>query len=198
VSLRIIGGVLRGRRLEAPPGLDTRPLPDRIKQSLFDWLGQDLSGLTVIDICAGSGSFGIEAFSRGATAVHLIEPGRHAVDTLMANLRTIGNPTAVTWHRQPFQIVLPRLAGADLIFADPPFPWYADSPDDLRTLLELACASLAPDGSILIRGERGQALPLLPVGLAEHERRTYGRSWVAELGATRERDGGAEGRGAVG
>ena len=55
--LRIIGGTLGGRKILAPPGLDTRPLPDRIKQSLFDWLGQDLSGLQVADICAGSGAF---------------------------------------------------------------------------------------------------------------------------------------------
>lgn len=183
MSLRIIGGNHRGRRLEAPPGLDTRPLPDRIKQSLFDWLGQDLSALSVADVCSGSGSFGLEAFSRGASRVHLIEPGRHAVAALTANLHSLGDPAAVTWHRQPFQAVLPTLTGLDLIFADPPFPWFTSQPDDLHLLLELARTSLAPDGHILMRGESGQLLPALPVGLVETERRIYGRSWVAAFSA---------------
>ena len=66
-GLRIIAGAYRGRRLAAPPGLATRPLPDRVKQALFDWLGQRLDGLRVADCCAGSGAFTFEALSRGAT-----------------------------------------------------------------------------------------------------------------------------------
>ena len=80
--LRIIAGNFKGRKLLAPPGLETRPLPDRIKQSLFDWLGQSCAGWSVADVCAGSGSFGLEAASRGAKAVHLIEAGRHAISIL--------------------------------------------------------------------------------------------------------------------
>src|SRR5687768_3944930 len=65
-GLRIIAGTFKGRRLAAPPGLATRPLPDRVKQALFDWLGQRMDGLHVADCCAGSGAFAFEALSRGA------------------------------------------------------------------------------------------------------------------------------------
>ncbi|MHC5067298.1 MAG: RsmD family RNA methyltransferase, partial [Planctomycetota bacterium] len=81
-GFRIIAGNWKGRRLRTPPGLATRPLLDRIKQSIFDILGQDLTGWRVADCCAGSGSFGIEAASRGAKEVHLIECGHEAADTI--------------------------------------------------------------------------------------------------------------------
>lgn len=178
IGLRIIGGTFGGRKLLAPTGLDTRPLPDRIKQSLFDWLGQDLSDLRVADVCAGSGGFGIEAFSRGATEVHLVEAGSHALPAIRANMRTVGNPAAVHLHAKPFQQVLPTLRGLDLIFADPPFPWFAEEPATLSELLTLAAASLQPKGELVLRGERGQDLPPLPRTLRKTETRFYGRSWV--------------------
>jgi 16S rRNA (guanine966-N2)-methyltransferase len=179
--LRIIAGAHKGRKLLAPPGLATRPLPDRIKQSLFDWLGQNCDGLRVADICAGSGSFGIEAFSRGANEVHVIECGRHALSIIQANLRTVGNPAHVQLHTRPFQQALPTLSGLDLIFADPPFPWFSEEPDTLSALLQLAAQSLASHGRLVIRGERGHELPALPTNLREKERRFYGRSWVVIL-----------------
>lgn len=179
MSLRIIAGDWKGRRLDAPPGLDTRPLMDRIKQALFDWLGQRVDGWTVCDACAGSGSFAFEAASRGAAAVHACEPGK-AFATLAANHRALGAPAAVVLHRAGFEQVLPGLRGLDLVFADPPFPWYADAPERVAELLSLARAALAPEGMVLIRGEQGASLP--PVaGLREVERREYGRSWVARL-----------------
>ena len=177
-GLRIIGGTFGGRKLLAPPGLDTRPLPDRIKQSLFDWLGQDFSELKIADVCAGSGGFGIEAFSRGAAEVHLIEAGRHALPALSANLRVIGSPTTVRLHQRTFQTTLPLLKDLDLIFADPPFPWFAEEPETLSELLRLAAASLQPRGELVIRGERGHDLPPLPPTLRRSDMRFYGRSWV--------------------
>jgi 16S rRNA (guanine966-N2)-methyltransferase len=179
--LRIIAGTLKGRRLLAPPGLETRPLPDRIKQSLFDWLGQSCADLAVADVCAGSGSFGFEALSRGAAAVHLIESGRHAISILQANLKGLGGPTAVHLHTRPFQAVLTGLKGLDLVFCDPPFPWFTAEPATLGELLRLAGGALAPKGRLVIRGERGHDLPALPPGLRESERRFYGRSWVAVM-----------------
>lgn len=181
MSLRIIGGAWQGRRLIAPPGLATRPLPDRIKQSLFDWLGQDFTGARVADVCAGSGSVGCEAASRGAVQVHLIEPGRHAQSSLRANLASCGNPPSLVLHARPFQAVLPGLRGLDLVFADPPFPWFAEEPALLAELLALARDSLASSGRLVLRGERGQELPTLPPGLRHEERRFYGRSWVSRL-----------------
>jgi len=180
-GLRIIGGAFRGRRLVAPRGLETRPLPDRVKQALFDWLGQRLDGLFVVDCCAGSGAFTFEAFSRGARRVEAIEPGRHALPVLRANAATFGNPSGLIVHALPFQAVLPRLRDVDLLFADPPFAWYSDDRGLVAELLRLGACSLAPAGRLVIRGERGVDLPALPAGLVERERRPYGRSWLALL-----------------
>jgi 16S rRNA (guanine(966)-N(2))-methyltransferase RsmD len=180
MTLRVIGGACKGRKLLAPPGLDTRPLPDRIKQSLFDWLGQDLTGLAVADVCAGSGTFACEALSRGARIVHAIESGRHALPTLQANARALGAPATLVIHPRPFQHVLPTLKDLDLVFCDPPFPWFRDDPAALARMLTLAKAALAERGRILVRGERGEDLPTV-AGVREAERRLYGRSWIARL-----------------
>lgn len=154
-----------------------------MKQSLFDWLGQRLDGLHVVDCCAGSGAFAFEALSRGASRVEAIEPGRHAAPVLQANAAKLGNPQGFVVHARPFQEVLPKLHDVDLVFADPPFPWYRAGAAPIVELLCLGARALAPDGRFVIRGERGSDLPVLPPGLAEHERRVYGRSWVALLGA---------------
>jgi 16S rRNA (guanine966-N2)-methyltransferase len=180
-GLRIIAGAFKGRRLAAPPGLATRPLPDRVKQALFDWLGQRLDGLTVIDCCAGSGAFTFEALSRGAGRVEAIEPGAHALPILRANAAKLGPPAGLVIHAHRFEEVLPRLRHVDLMFADPPFAWYADGAPAIAELLRLGADALTPDGRLVIRGERGADLPALPEGLVEVERRTYGRSWLALL-----------------
>jgi 16S rRNA (guanine966-N2)-methyltransferase len=178
VSLRVIAGAFRGRRLLAPPGLETRPMPDRVKQALFDWIGP-LDGAEVADVCAGSGTVGCEALSRGARLVHLVEPGRHAQSILAANARALGSPAALRLHARPFQSVLPGLRGIDLLIADPPFPWYAGDAALIHELLALARACLAPEGRIYLRGERGAELATPPAGLRQAERRLYGRSWIA-------------------
>ena len=170
---------MKGRRLLAPHGLDTRPLPDRVKQALFDWLGQRLDGLHVVDCCAGSGAFALEALSRGAARVEAIESGSHAVPVLRANVTRVGSPAGVVVHARPFQAVLPRLRDVDLVFADPPFAWYRDDPAMIAELLRLGAGCLAPGGRLVIRGERGVDLPAIPPDLVERERRPYGRSWLA-------------------
>ena len=178
-GLRIIAGVFKGRRLAAPPGLVTRPLPDRVKQALFDWLGQRMDGLHVVDCCAGSGAFALEALSRGARRVDAIEPGRHALPVLRANAAKVGSPTALVLHPLPFQDVLPRLRDVDLIFADPPFAWYRADGALIADILRLGADALAPTGRLVLRGESGASLPATAAGLVERERRMYGRSWLA-------------------
>jgi len=176
--MRIIGGDWGGRTIAAPDGLATRPLPDRIRQSLFDRLGQRLDGLRIADVCSGSGSFAFEALSRGAARVHAIENGAPAIACLCVNARTLGDPPGLVIEPEPFQTVLPRLRDLDLVFADPPFPWFAEAPELLAALLALAAGALRPGGRLLIRGERGQRLPPAPPELRLGQEHAYGRSWV--------------------
>lgn len=181
MSLRVIAGTWKGRRLAAPAGLATRPIPDRIKQSLFDALGQDLAGWRVADCCAGSGAFGIEAASRGAAEVHLIENSPDAAAIIRSNLDHIGNPDSLQLREDDFEKVLPTLSNLDLVFADPPFPWFRDDPKRISTLLSLATKAISPEGQVMIRGERGTKLPSAGQGLHMDDWREYGRSWVAVL-----------------
>lgn len=178
MSVRIIAGDWKSRQIECPPGKHTRPLLNRIKQSLFDYLGQYFDGEKVVDICAGSGSFGFEAASRHAAEVHFIDNDRNAVACIQKNIATLNAQKICTMHAMPFQNVLPNLHNCDLIFADPPFPWYSEQQDLLSELLQLAAASLSCEGRLIIRGEKGQQLPTLPNSLQLSDRREYGRSWI--------------------
>ncbi|NRA37551.1 MAG: 16S rRNA (guanine(966)-N(2))-methyltransferase RsmD [Planctomycetes bacterium] len=189
MSVRIIAGDWKNRNIDCPPGKHTRPLLNRIKQSLFDYLGQFFDGQRVIDICAGSGSFGFEAASRHAAEVHLIDNDATAVQCMQKNAETLKALDCCTIHNAPFQHVLPNLKNCDLIFADPPFPWYAEQAELLSELLVLAADSLAADGRFVIRGEKGQNLPALPSSLTCTDQRKYGRSWVMVLRLTATNNG---------
>lgn len=151
---RVIAGTARGRRLAAP-GAGTRPLSDRVKQSLFAILEPELRGRGFLDLFAGSGAGGIEALSRGAATAVFVEQHRSAVHMVERNLRTAGllGPRATIVPRD----VLGWLAGAEVaaaapggfavVLIDPPY----DSPDLLRrTLAAIAAAGpgrvLAEDG----------------------------------------------------
>jgi 16S rRNA (guanine966-N2)-methyltransferase len=136
-QVRVIAGQWRGRRLEFPdlPGL--RPTPDRVRETLFDWLAPVLPGARCLDLFAGSGALGIEALSRGAAEAVLVEPQPLAVRALRENLARLKAENArvemadaLVWLRQPatpFEIVL----------LDPPFG---------QGLLEPVCALLERNG----------------------------------------------------
>ena len=120
-EIRIIGGQWKRSKLPVPdlPGL--RPTPDRIRETLFNWLGQTLAGWRVLDAFAGSGALGFEAASRGADAVVMVEREAALVDGLRASQRRL-QATAITLHRAN---ALTWMAACqerfDLIFLDPPF-----------------------------------------------------------------------------
>jgi 16S rRNA (guanine966-N2)-methyltransferase len=85
-GLRVIGGKARGMKLRSVPGDTTRPVTDRVKVSLFNIIGADIEGATLLDLFAGTGSIGIEALSRGAAFVRFLDLNRRAVDTIQSNL----------------------------------------------------------------------------------------------------------------
>lgn len=125
MAMRIIGGVGRSLVLEVPAGLAVRPTAGRAREALFNSLG-DLTGLTVFDLCAGSGALGLEAASRGAALVVMVERERRhcaAIERNVAALRKSGVETECRVvcgdvAAAAFQF---QSSGADLIFSDPPY-----------------------------------------------------------------------------
>ncbi|MEA2118606.1 16S rRNA (guanine(966)-N(2))-methyltransferase RsmD [Halovibrio sp. HP20-50] len=136
-KLRIIGGEFRRRQLPVLniPGL--RPTPDRVRETLFNWLGQQLYGQQVLDLFAGTGALGIEAVSRGAAWVDFVERDPRASAQLTANLALL-NITASGVHTNDAQAYLTRPAKAySLAFLDPPFHQQLAAP---------CCAALESNG----------------------------------------------------
>src|SRR4030088_3459460 len=120
-SVRIIGGLWRSRLIEFPGAADLRPTPDRVRETLFNWLGQDLSGMTCLDLFAGSGALGFEALSRGAASVIMVEKDPAVLRALRDNARKLG-ATGLTRARGDAQECArgapPRF---DVVFVDPPY-----------------------------------------------------------------------------
>ena len=121
-SVRIIGGEWRRRILRFPAAVDLRPTPDRVRETVFNWLGQDLSGAACLDLFAGSGALGFEAASRGASRVVMVEHSRLAAQALISNARLLGIGERLQIVRADAQHFLAGAAGRfDVLFLDPPF-----------------------------------------------------------------------------
>jgi 16S rRNA (guanine966-N2)-methyltransferase len=123
--MRVIAGRYKGRRLKSPSGRAVRPTPDRLKEALFNILEDRLPGCRFLDLCAGTGSAGIEALSRGAAFVLFVERSSAAVAILRENLRSLGIRTGWEIRRQDARLALGELcrqgAHFDIIFFDPPY-----------------------------------------------------------------------------
>lgn len=123
-AVRIIGGAWRSRRIHFPDRTGLRPTPDRVRETVFNWLGQDLTGLVCLDLFAGSGALGFEAASRGAARVVMVEHDSLAYQALCAN-RDALEARQVELKRMDALEFLRSDAGGkahyDVIFADPPF-----------------------------------------------------------------------------
>lgn len=120
-ELRIIGGAWRSRRIRFPAGPQLRPTPDRVRETLFNWLGRGIEGRRVLDLFAGSGALGLEALSRGAAEAVFVERSRVAADALKANAAALGAIGATVACTGALDF-LDRAGGEfDLVFIDPPY-----------------------------------------------------------------------------
>lgn len=123
--MRVIAGKYKRRRLTCPRGQAIRPVPDRLKESLFSILQARLKQARVLDLCAGTGAMGIEALSRGAAWVTFVESWPIAIQTLKRNLQTCGLEAGYAILPRDVLVALPCLAQEretfDLIFFDPPY-----------------------------------------------------------------------------
>lgn len=153
-QLRVIGGAWRGRKLTFPalPGL--RPTPDRIRETLFNWLSPALPGARCLDLFAGSGALGLEALSRGAAYCDFVEVARPAAFAIETHLTTLGATHRASVHCMEARSVTAQ--AADIIFIDPPF----DSELLQSTLNWLPSSQLlSPKALIYVEQRRGLSLP---------------------------------------
>ncbi|HEY8478741.1 MAG TPA: 16S rRNA (guanine(966)-N(2))-methyltransferase RsmD [Spirillospora sp.] len=176
---RVIAGVARGRRLDVPPGRDTRPTGDRAREGLFATvlaLIGPLDGLRVADLYAGSGAVGLEALSRGAAHALLVESHPRAMRVIRRNAQALGLPGAVPCREKVERLVRrPPDAPYDLIFADPP---YALPDASVTAVLEdlRDHGWTAPDALVVLeRAARGPA-PRWPDGYEAERDRRYGEA----------------------
>lgn len=156
--IRIIGGSLRNSRLDVPelPGL--RPTPERVRETLFNWLAPVIDGARCLDLCAGTGALGIEALSRGAAGVQFVERDARAAQALRANLARLKADAGQVVVLDAGLFLQGTAQPYDLVFLDPPFAlelWSA-----LARQLELG-GWLTARGWVYVESPRGNA-PVLP------------------------------------
>ena len=171
--VRIIGGQYRRRLLDFPGSAGLRPTPDRVRETLFNWLGQDLPGWNCLDLFAGSGALGFEAASRGAGRVVMIERERAALDALEKNRVVLGANQVDILRADALAWLANSHEAFDLIFVDPPFDsGLAD------TVLASLARHLKSGGQAYV--EQGAEV-IAPPGFIIHRSGRAGRSHFALL-----------------
>jgi 16S rRNA (guanine(966)-N(2))-methyltransferase RsmD len=179
--VRIVGGRDRGRTIESVPGDATRPTADRVRQSLFDLLGQRCDGLRVLDLYAGTGALSLEALSRGAASAVLVESAKAAAEVITENLSKLRYQDRARLLRDDVARALGALAARgerfDLIFSDPPYARTAaqGTADEVARL-----GLLDPGGRLVIEHGKAEPAPDAPEGWERDERR-YGETSVTVL-----------------
>lgn len=184
---RIIAGTHGGRTLRTPPGSGTRPTSDRVREALFSALDarDAVAGAHVLDLYAGSGALGLEALSRGAASVVLVESDRRAADTIRGNIRTLGvGAVARVLATTVTSALAPDPApgeAADLVLVDPP---YNVGEEALAAVLgRLAAGWAAPGALVVVERSSRSPEPVWARGLKRDGKpRRYGETtvWLAE------------------
>jgi 16S rRNA (guanine966-N2)-methyltransferase len=120
-EIRIIGGSWRSRRIRFPTRAGLRPTPDRVRETVFNWLGQDLTGRACLDLYSGSGALGFEAASRGAARVVMVEQDAIAFDALSATRAELPAPQVELIRADALEFLRRDRGCYDVVFLDPPF-----------------------------------------------------------------------------
>ncbi|GCE75704.1 16S rRNA (guanine(966)-N(2))-methyltransferase RsmD [Cellulomonas biazotea] len=180
---RIVSGAAGGRTLQVPKR-GTRPTSERVREALFSRL-EHLGVVTdarVLDLYAGSGALGLEAASRGARAVTLVDASREAAEVCRRNVTALGlrDVTVVAERAERF-VQRPVVAPWDLVLVDPP---YDVTEDDLSAVLAGVAPSVAADGALVVERSSRSPEPGWPDGWEGVERRVYGETvvWFGEQG----------------
>jgi 16S rRNA (guanine966-N2)-methyltransferase len=184
---RIVAGTLGGRRLATPPGRDTRPTSDRVREALFSTLETltDLAGSRFADLYAGSGAVGLEAASRGAAAVLLVESEPRAVRVISGNIAALGLDARCRIRTGKVASVIASGAEEpyDVVFADPPYGF--DGGEVTAVLAALVeYRWLTDDAVVVVERSTRDPAPDWPPGLVGDRGRRYGEStlWYGRRG----------------
>lgn len=158
--MRVIAGSLRSRSLQAPPGLDTRPTSDRLRETLFNVLAPRIEGAAFLDLYAGSGAVGIEALSRGAARVVLVERAQPALKVLRANLERLGLKQTCEIHAGTVAAFLRRPSSGpfDIVFLDPPYDAENEYASTLERIGDEVVNMLAADAVVIAEHRRNVKL----------------------------------------
>lgn len=184
---RIVSGTAGGRRLKVPPGETTRPTSDRVREALFSALEASgaLEDATVLDLYAGSGALGLEAASRGAARVVLVEAARPAAATARANVAAVGlDGVSVVADRVQKFLATPAAVvehGWDLVFCDPP---YAVTGEEVAEVLDQLEPLVASGATVVVERSSRTPEPRWPGRFTKVKERKYGETtlWVASVG----------------
>jgi 16S rRNA (guanine(966)-N(2))-methyltransferase RsmD len=147
-KVRIIGGEWRSRIISLPEREDVRPTPDRVRETVFNWLGQDLSGKNCLDLFAGSGAMGFEAASRGAVQVVMVESDPDVLKSLRVNIQTLAAPQVRLVAMDALKFIGSDRQLFDVIFVDPPYRL-----ELLPNLLPKLSLHLAEDGLMYVEDD---------------------------------------------
>jgi 16S rRNA (guanine966-N2)-methyltransferase len=176
---RIIGGTAGGRRLETPRGQTTRPTSDRVREALFSAIEArtgSLDGLRFLDLYAGSGAVGLEAWSRGAGVVTMVEQDRRTAALITRNAATLGFSRArVVASSVASVLAAPPAAPFDVVFSDPPYPMSdAEVADDLAALV--AHGWLVPGALVIVERPSKRSSVTWPAGIEGDRTKRYGET----------------------
>jgi len=171
--MRIVAGTHRGRRIQAPRGLETRPTSDRVRENVFNLVGP-VDGAAVLDLYAGSGAMGLEALSRGAARAVFVERDGDAVRAIERNLDSLGLTGTILRRDAVTALGAEAAAGRqyDLVLVDPPYDMYAELEPQLARYLP---GVVATDGLLVLETD-SRTEPELP--FRERTSRAYGSTRV--------------------
>lgn len=180
--MRITGGINRGRKLAQLKVPAIRPTSDKVREAVFNMLGQDLTGWNVLDLFAGTGAFGIDAISRGAARVVFVDFSKQAVDLIKRNLSLCGfeEKASVVMADLRGDIDFGKFAGGidsiDAVFIDPPYR---------SALIPRVCSMMAihgvlrPNASIIAETAKNESLPELIGGFRPVQEKIYGDTKIS-------------------
>jgi 16S rRNA (guanine966-N2)-methyltransferase len=160
--MRVIGGEFRSRVIKSVPGLDVRPTPDRLRESLFNVLAPRIAGVVFADLYAGTGAVGIEALSRGASRAIFAENNRAAMGVLRENLKSLGLEGRAELRQGKATALIAKIT-ADIVFLDPPYDLHSEYQTALTKLGEI------PPGLVIVQHD--SRLKLAPAYGGLHQTR---------------------------